>query len=177
MAEAQQEEQHGKPIRVMIAVDNSENAEHAFNYYAEHVHRPGNEVIVFYVSDQVKMPTYALFSEGVGFSADEMRDRVAELKQKNKKLEDKFNAKCNISKMKHKVLIVSEDTHGPGHAIVESAKKHTVDLIVIGSRGQGTLRRTILGSISTYVIHHSHIPSLVCPGEKHHHHEKHHRHH
>lgn len=65
--------------------------------------------------------------------------------------------------MKHRFLLVSTDDHGPGHAIVESAQKHHANLIVVGSRGQGAIKRTILGSVSTYVIHHGHIPALVCP--------------
>lgn len=164
----------GDAMRVLISVDNSENALHAFDYYVEHVHRPENHVIVLHVSDQVKMPTYALFSEGVGFSPDEMRARVEELRQKNKALEDKFNHKCNEKRIKHKVLLVSEDAHGVGASIVDAAQKHHINLIVIGSRGLGTIRRTILGSISTYVIHHCHIPCLVCPVPKHHHSSSHH---
>lgn len=65
--------------------------------------------------------------------------------------------------MKHRFLLVSQDDDGPGHAIVAAAKKHDANLIVVGSRGQGALKRAILGSVSTYVIHHGHIPAMVCP--------------
>ncbi|XP_039253829.1 universal stress protein YxiE-like isoform X2 [Styela clava] len=161
----QQEETHETcgVQRVLIAVDDSENGAAAFDYYIEHVHRQENQLIALHVSDQVKMPTYALFSEGVGYSHEEVTAMVEKLKERNKALEDKYNKKCNDLKIKHKVLIVSEDSHGVGHAICQSAKKHDANLIVVGSRGHGTLRRTILGSVSTYVIHHSHIPTLVCP--------------
>ena len=35
-------------------------------------------------------------------------------------------------------------------------------MIVMGTRGMGVVRRTLLGSISDYVVHHAHCPVLVC---------------
>ena len=53
-------------------------------------------------------------------------------------------------------------SHGkPGVIIFETAQKEAVTLIVMGTRGMGTIRRTILGSVSDYVVHHSHVPVLV----------------
>ena len=43
------------------------------------------------------------------------------------------------------------------------AVREKCDLIVIGSRGLGVIRRTILGSVSDYVVNHTHIPVVVCP--------------
>jgi nucleotide-binding universal stress UspA family protein len=34
-------------------------------------------------------------------------------------------------------------------------------MVVMGTRGQGTVRRTIMGSVSDYVAHHSKVPVLV----------------
>ncbi|KAK7486534.1 hypothetical protein BaRGS_00022200, partial [Batillaria attramentaria] len=48
------------------------------------------------------------------------------------------------------------------HEIIKYAEKVGAGLIVIGSRGQGKLRRTFLGSVSDSVLHHSHVPVLVC---------------
>ena len=50
-----------------------------------------------------------------------------------------------------------------GSSIVSSANKENVDLIVMGTRGMGLLRRTILGSVSYYVLHHSDRPVMVVP--------------
>jgi nucleotide-binding universal stress UspA family protein len=52
-----------------------------------------------------------------------------------------------------------------GHAIIEEAVKENAGLLVTGCRGMGTIRRTFLGSISDYVIHHSPVPVLVCRHE------------
>lgn len=50
----------------------------------------------------------------------------------------------------------------PGEQIVKVAEEEKASLVMVGSRGHGWLRRTILGSVSNYVIHHTSIPVLLC---------------
>ena len=50
-----------------------------------------------------------------------------------------------------------------GEGICDAAEKNKVDLIVMGTRGLDKVRRTVLGSVSDYVLHHSHAPVLVVP--------------
>ena len=50
----------------------------------------------------------------------------------------------------------------PGEAIVQAALEHQADMIVMGTRGMGSIRRTIMGSVSDYVVHHAHCPVVVC---------------
>lgn len=53
--------------------------------------------------------------------------------------------------------------HGePGEAIVRVAHDRNADMIVCGCRGLGSIRRTIMGSVSDYIVHHSHIPVVIC---------------
>ena len=49
-----------------------------------------------------------------------------------------------------------------GEAIVNAAKEEKVTLIVMGTRGLGKIRRTLMGSVSDYVLHHAHCPVLIC---------------
>ena len=49
-----------------------------------------------------------------------------------------------------------------GHSIVKAAHAEKANLIVTGTRGLGMFRRTLLGSVSDYVLHHAHIPVLIC---------------
>lgn len=50
----------------------------------------------------------------------------------------------------------------PGEGILKAAEDEHASMIVLGSRGKGLLRRTFMGSVSDYVIHHSHVPVFVC---------------
>ena len=62
----------------------------------------------------------------------------------------------------HKV----EHLHGyPGNSIVKAAEERKAGMIICGSRGQGLIRRTILGSVSDYVLHHAHVPVIICKHE------------
>lgn len=54
----------------------------------------------------------------------------------------------------------------PGEAICHAAKEHHASMIVMGSRGQNAIRRTFVGSVSDYVLHHAHIPVTVVPVHK-----------
>ncbi|MFN8577892.1 MAG: universal stress protein [Candidatus Sericytochromatia bacterium] len=48
-----------------------------------------------------------------------------------------------------------------GATIKEIADTKNVDLIVMGSRGLGTIKSFLLGSVSNYVIHHVKCPVIV----------------
>lgn len=52
--------------------------------------------------------------------------------------------------------------HGdPGEEIVERASEVEASLVVTGTRGLGVIRRTVLGSVSQYVLHHSKVPVAI----------------
>lgn len=53
----------------------------------------------------------------------------------------------------------------PNSAIIHYSEENEVDLIVMGTRGLGSFRSALLGSVSHYVIHHSSIPMLLIPEE------------
>lgn len=57
----------------------------------------------------------------------------------------------------------SAQSENPGEGIVKTAIELDADMIIMGSRGLGTIRRTILGSVSDYVVHHANVPVVVCP--------------
>ena len=50
-----------------------------------------------------------------------------------------------------------------GEVICHAADKEKAGHIVMGRRGLGTVRRTLLGSVSDYCLHHSSVPISVVP--------------
>ncbi|XP_060598423.1 putative universal stress protein SAUSA300_1656 isoform X3 [Ruditapes philippinarum] len=73
----------------------------------------------------------------------------------------KLDEIANRYKIKHTLERI-ERPHRPGEAIVKAAHQQNIDLIITGTRGLGTIRRTILGSVSDYIIHHARVPVIVC---------------
>ena len=57
-------------------------------------------------------------------------------------------------------LLVHADD--PGRAIVDAARRLGCDLIVMSTHGLSGLRRSMLGSISQFVVQHSPVPVLLC---------------
>ncbi len=52
---------------------------------------------------------------------------------------------------------------GPVPTLVDMSKD--ADMVVVGARGLGTVRRLLLGSVSTGLIHHAHCPVAVIPDQ------------
>jgi nucleotide-binding universal stress UspA family protein len=49
----------------------------------------------------------------------------------------------------------------PGAVLCERAAAVGADVVVVGSRGRGALKRALLGSVSTYVVNNAPCPVLV----------------
>ncbi len=70
--------------------------------------------------------------------------------------------KAKIRSAKRGILFEADIIHGEeGQAIVNFARKKKFDLVVIGSKGRGSMMQFFLGSTSNYVIHKASIPVLV----------------
>ena len=56
------------------------------------------------------------------------------------------------------------ESGNPGQVVLNAADQKQATMIVMGTRGLGLLRRTVLGSVSEYVINHTRVPVTVVPG-------------
>jgi len=51
----------------------------------------------------------------------------------------------------------------PVEALLEAAKEHEAEMIVVGSHGEGAVSAAFLGSTALKLLHHSDVPVLVVP--------------
>lgn len=144
----------GQPFVVVLAVDPSEHSEFTFKWYLKHIHQPGNQLHLVHV------PEYwgdvaRIMTPGKLHEMYEMTRRETERLRQNY-IEWSVQHGVEDAKFAH------PQGHEAWHEIIKYAEKVKAGVIVIGSRGQGKLKRTFLGSVSDSVLHHSPVPVVVC---------------
>jgi len=140
------------PTTILLATDGSEEAQLAAASAADLAEKTNSDLHVLTVGPD--LPLYELPEHPADFE-DVVRDnrRAAKelLEQQAKRIEESG--------------VTVKETHlREGRAdeeIVEVAEEIGAGLIVMGSRGQGRLRRALLGSVSDAVVRHAHCPVTI----------------
>ena len=74
----------------------------------------------------------------------------------------KFMSKAKTRAAQNGIIFDDAIIHGDeGPKIISYANNKSYDIIVIGSRGMGSIKEIFLGSTSNYVLHKSKIPVLI----------------
>ncbi len=134
---------------ILLAVDGSEHALHTAQVAGD-LARTMKTAIVRVVVVYGNIPSY-LGEPNMQAVID------ARLKEANEILDSAIKALGEIPGTVHTEII--EGT--PAESIIEVAITRESDLIVMGSRGLGTLGGLLLGSNSQKVVSHAHCPVLV----------------
>ena len=148
---------------VLIPIDTSEHSRRAFRWYIKNMKQDNDFVVFVHVVEPVyTTPAVGILEPSPIFHdfTHMMNEAIAE----GKRLGHEFMNETKTAGITPKAFI-HVDTK-PGAALVKSAKDYKANVIVIGNRGCGTLRRTFLGSVSDHVLHHAHIPVVVVPPEQ-----------
>lgn len=145
---------------VLIAVDESKYAENAFRWYAAHIHKPTNKVILLHAMENIFIPEMRKSSFPATMSPGRIQELQKESDEKAKKLKEKYGVMAAGLGIDAEVRTEKSDSK-PEHTIVDIASKEKVTCVVTGSRGMGLIRRTILGSTSDFILHHTLCPVVV----------------
>jgi nucleotide-binding universal stress UspA family protein len=141
------------PTKILLATDGSEEATLAANTAAGLAAKTGSELHVLTVGPEYpyyELPDYpARFEEVVETQRREAREV---LDAQVRKIEE------SGATVKEAHLEMGER---PDRAIVHLGEKLGVGLVVVGSRGLGPLKRSVMGSVSTSVVRHAYCPVLV----------------
>ncbi|BFZ10435.1 hypothetical protein BsWGS_13474 [Bradybaena similaris] len=159
MAELQQR-------NVLVAVDGSEHSDYALDWYSSNLHREGDHVVLVYVPELNELLHSSKWNNSVYvFDRDVLESMLREEQERIKYDLEGFADKLRHHGFGGKVKSVMASK--PGEGILKAAEDEHACMIILGSRGKGLLRRTFMGSVSDYVIHHSHVPVFVCkhPGK------------
>lgn len=142
--------------KILLAIDASDQAENAFNWYMSTIHRGENKLVLLHVPEMQDGDRNRMLYLSSAAWEEALKNEKAKIKQ----LENKYNAKILENGLSGTVR--TESGSKPGEIICRVALEENATMIVMGTRGLGKVRRTILGSVSDYVVHHAHCPVVVC---------------
>ncbi|XP_062613188.1 universal stress protein YxiE-like [Saccostrea cucullata] len=134
---------------VVIAMDGSLYSQHAFEWYVENMYK---KYPAEHLKDSHKKPPYLTTDPS---KASELAN------EEERKIKEMFADWKDQIKQAGIDGCVVRTSGEPGRAIIKIARGEGADFIVMGSRGLGTLRKTFMGSVSDYIVHHAHIPVTV----------------
>jgi nucleotide-binding universal stress UspA family protein len=140
------------PTTILLATDGSEEGQLAAATAADLAEKTNSDLHVLTVGPD--LPLYELPEHPVEFEGvvrENRREAKELLEQQAKRIEESG--------------VTVKETHlREGRAdkeIVEVAEEIGAGLIVMGSRGHGRLRRSLLGSVSESVVRHAHCPVTI----------------
>lgn len=144
-------------------MDGSEYSNYALDWYLDHVWHH-EDYVVLLNCPEVEDPTR---HHAFQFDREKLTNLLQEEQDQLHKFLENYRDKLLTIGAHGKVRAVA--TKHVGHALVRVGEEEEAEFIVMGGRGKGTLRRTFMGSVSDYVVHHAHVPVLVCRNKAHHH--------
>ncbi len=145
---------------VILAVDGSENAKYAFRWYLKYSRRPDDGVTFLHIFEAPTLTSFSLTNPS-SIPIDEWGKVLKDKVEKARKLEDDYLAEGQAANLNCAFLSKPADKIGEG--IIRQAEAMGAHIIIMGTRGLGVVRRTLLGSVSDYVIHQGIVPVTVVP--------------
>jgi len=149
--------------KILIPVDGSPNSQKAFDFYIENLMKNTDEVELLHVQHTPHLSLLSLH-DPMNIPVEDWSKQLKDEISKSQKLIAHYEMLCEEHKLAKKTLLT---TGKPGEAICNKAKECGADMIVMGSRGLNAVRRTFVGSVSDYVLHHASVPITIVPGPGH----------
>ena len=142
--------------RILVTTDGSNLSKKAVTSAIQLAATCGADLIALKV---VPRYPYAYFEGSIPLSAEEI-GRIE--KQWTESAQAQLAVIEKSAKAKSVVVkAVTVKSDVVSEAIIETAKKHKAELIVMASHGRKGIKRLLLGSETQQVLTHSHIPVLV----------------
>lgn len=140
---------------ILVAVDQSKNAEIAVNKAIEMAKRNNAQLTLLHVLDvdsishEYSIPFY---------------EEVEELNPYIQNAKDSLEKYSDLAKKAGVRNVLTDVQEGSPKLVIseEYPDDHNIDLIVIGATGMGNLQRMIIGSTTAFVVRHARIDVIVA---------------
>ena len=134
------------PTKILLATDGSEDAVQATEAASDLAGKSSSELHVVHVWHDVPGPYRRAFLK-------------RELRRQGQEILDQQVQ--NIESAGGTVAQAHLRGGRTSNEVIELSEELGVGLLVVGSRGMGTVRRILIGSHSEEIVHHAHVPVLV----------------
>jgi len=141
-------------MKILIAVDDSAYSQAAMDW-AKRMEWPARTEFIVFSAAQPILAAYAFAGVAPAPYSGELYE--AEMKQ-HEEIAARFEGQLRDHGFKSKAVVRQGD---PREAIVETAREHGADLIVVGSHGRSGISKLVLGSVANHVVTHAPCSVLV----------------
>jgi len=139
------------PKKILVATDFSEPSASALSYAVTLAKALGAGVHLVHAYE---LPVVG-FPDGVVTISAEMASRIIDAAGDSLKKQAAAFAKEGVA------ITTSLEQAEPREGILESAKKHEADLIVVGTHGRRGVSRALIGSVAEGIVRRSTLPVLI----------------
>ncbi len=151
--------------KILLAIDESKYSEKILKSGLEVAQVHQAELMLFRCIPDQNLPLISsvpyemgLGIEDVNYNYREQQERLVKATEESL---EKLKNQCEIA-TNHQIKITYQYTIGdPGASICQAAKSWPASMIIIGRKGHSLLVEALLGSVSSYVIHHAQCAVLV----------------
>ncbi|CAO3660070.1 unnamed protein product [Umbelopsis vinacea] len=147
--------------KILIAYDNSEFSQKMFEWSLGQILRSDNDHVVLATVLDVQESTYFHRNWGAetnaGFRGSARRLSISETDQATAQLKPLVERLVQRG-ITAQILVLKGDAK---QEIVKFSKDIGADMIIIGSRGLGAVKRLTMGSVSDYCVHNAECPVVV----------------
>jgi nucleotide-binding universal stress UspA family protein len=141
---------------ILVSVDGSDHAEQALT---EAIDLAAASRARLTILTAVPRPSSWAFA---GASAGAAERLVVELEHESQKI-----LRYAADRIPAEIPVTTILTHEPVRsALLERIRDAGHDLVIMGSRGRGALRSSLLGSVSHDMLHHSPVPVLIVHAQR-----------
>lgn len=145
--------------KFLVPVDGSKNSIRALSFAINLAKFTKSKIVILHVlpTDVSSMSIVELMKP---LSSIQTKGYEAKLTKRGQKIIETAMNRCKQNRVGFSSKIIKGN---PGYDAIKYAhnKKNSIDLIIMGSRGEGHAEEILLGSVSYHVVHKSKVPVMI----------------